>query len=301
MRLLHQPAITIKYHMLSILKLCIWTLKCSYSPQINQEASCLLIGCWNRDILYTDFPHLFVLPSVIYFVFREGKRHSRNLRRKHFAEVKTRMRSVHESILDCLDKSRFKSPFILYVAWFIAWETLFLGLDHCPELTYKCPSFLKNLVAEKAHHFFYCCLFFFRKNTNAFPYIFQRSAQVLGLRLCLKQPAHFGEWLEPSAPWCLVLIFGCCFSSQLTFFFLRAALEKDAQLRWFTAWEVYFWILIGSWAAGLFGVKWCPAPSGIRKSGMPQMAIPVTAVSWQQANVRLCPVAYFRMSANFSS
>lgn len=32
-------------------------------------------------------------------------------------------------------------------------------------------------------------------------------------------------------------------------------------------------------AVGLVGVECCPAPSGIRKSGMSQMAIHVTAVS----------------------
>lgn len=39
-------------------------------------------------------------------------------------------------------------------------------------------------------------------------------------------------------------------------------------------------------AVGLVGVKCCPAPSGVRKSGMSWMAIHVTAVSWwQQADL----------------
>lgn len=36
---------------------------------------------------------------------------------------------------------------------------------------------------------------------------------------------------------------------------------------------------------GLVGVECCPGPSGIRKSGMSQMTIHVTTVSWQQADL----------------
>lgn len=36
---------------------------------------------------------------------------------------------------------------------------------------------------------------------------------------------------------------------------------------------------------GLVGVKCCPAPRGIRKSGVSQMLIHVTAISWWQADL----------------
>lgn len=79
-------------------------------------------------------------------------------------------------------------------------------------------------------------------------------------------------------------IFGCCFSLQLTFF-PESSLRERCTAKMIYSMRSVFWILIGSWAAGLVGVEWCPAPSGIRKSGTSQMAIPVTAISWQQANL----------------
>lgn len=196
------------------------------------------------------------------------------------------MRSLHGrvSILCCLDKSWFRPP-----------SHLQCGLGHSlgnpyswDLITSKCPSSLQNLVTEKPHHFFYCCCsFFFKKKTNqfninAFLDIFQRSAQILDLRLFALSSPFWGiiKTLKPMMPgahaWLLFL---------LASLFPKSSLRKRGTAKMIYSMRNVFWVLRGPCAVGLVGVEYCPGPSGIRKSGMSQMTIRVTTVSWQQADL----------------
>lgn len=111
---------------------------------------------------------------------------------------------------------------------------------------------------------------------NAFLDIFKKSAQILGLRLfALSSPfGGINRTLRPMMPGAHI----CLLFLLATLFFPKSSLRERGTAKMIDSMRSIFWVLRGPCAVGLVGIKCCPGPSGIRKSGMSWMAIHVTAV-----------------------